>query len=155
MAAGFREHRTLTTPAPPSDTPKLTLTLPARAHSSAEQPRTRSVVRSLSLQPNQGDQARTLSRMPSLSLSLFAIVQDLISALLHAAGVLAVTAKLYETHGQELPHRAWLRPPGLSHLGKGLTLAKPDGTNEGSAYRNSYLSHDWLLLRTARTARTE
>lgn len=48
MAAGCREHQTLTTPEPPSDTPKLTLTLPARAYSPADQPRTRSVVRSLS-----------------------------------------------------------------------------------------------------------
>lgn len=38
-----------------------------------------------------------------------------------------VVAKLYETHGQESPHLAWLPPPGLSHLGKGLTLAKPMG----------------------------
>lgn len=36
-------------------------------------------------------------------------------------------------------------PPGLSHLGKGLTQAKPDGTNEGSTYSTD-LSHDWVFL---------
>lgn len=41
--------------------------------------------------------------------------------------MLVVVAKLCETHGQESPHLAWLPPPGLSHLGKGLTLAKPMG----------------------------
>lgn len=64
--------------------------------------------------------------------------------------MLVVVAKLYETHGQESPHLAWLPPPGLSHLGKGLTLAKPMGQRR-ICLQCTDLSHDWVLLQTCRT----